>query len=273
MRHFPIFLDIAGKTALVVGDGPAASAKAEQLARAGAKVRSVAAFDEIGDAALVVCADMAQGEAVAAAARAAKVPVNVVDRPEFCDFFWPSLVERGPITIAISTAGTSPVLARHLRMRIELAVPVGFGHLAAFAGRLRARVARAIPDLGARRRFWAALLSGPAAERAMAGDDQGAAREADRALLGAGGASGAVAFVAIPAEPEMLTLKDLRLLQDADAIFHPAGIDGRVLDFARRDAERIVEGSPGDAAMRAKAGQRVVFLGAALQRPICSAGA
>lgn len=106
----------------------------------------------------------------------------------------------------------------------------------------------------------------------MAGDDRGAEREADRALLGAGATGGFVAFVEIPADPDLLTLKDLRLLQDADAVFHPAGMDVRVLEFARRDAERVAGGSSGDAAARVKAGQRVVRLGEALQRPICSAG-
>lgn len=261
MRHFPIFLDIADKTVLVVGEGPAAAAKAEQLGRAGAKIRRVDTFDDVGDAALVVCADVAQGEAVAAAARAAKVPVNVVDRPALCDFYWPSIVERDPITIAISTAGTSPVLARHLRVRIELAVPEAFGKLAAFAGRLRARVARAIPDLGARRAFWERALSGPAAERAMAGDTQGADREIDRALLGAAGAVSMLDVIALPDAPDLLTLRDLRLLQNADVICHPDGIDARFLALARRDARHIIATKSAAAIARKHLGQRVVWLG------------
>jgi uroporphyrin-III C-methyltransferase / precorrin-2 dehydrogenase / sirohydrochlorin ferrochelatase len=261
MRHFPIFLDLAGKPILVVGATPAAATKAEQLARAGALVRRVDSFDGLGDAVLVVCADETQGEVVATVARAARVPVNVVDRPAFCDFFWPSIVERDPITIAISTSGASPVLARHLRTRIELAIPAAFGRLAEFAGRLRARIARAIPDLAARRRFWDQALNGEAAFRAMAGDEAGALREIDRALLGAGKSAGGIAFIAIPDDPEQLTLRALRHLQDADAVIHPVGIDPRLLDLARRDAERVVDPSLDGLIARVKAGQRLVRFG------------
>ncbi len=240
MRHFPIFLDLSGKPVLVVGAGRIAEAKGEQLSRAGAILRRVDVFDAIGDSVLVVCADPAQGTAAAAAARAAKVPVNVVDRPELCDFVWPSIVDRDPVVVAICTSGNSPVLARHLRTRIELAVPAAFGRLAEWAGGLRARVARAIPDLGERRAFWEKILSGPAAELAMADDTQAAEREVDLALLGATNAEARIEVVMFPEEPELLTLRDLRLLQTADAIFHPAGIDARFLALARRDAIRIV---------------------------------
>ncbi len=262
MRHFPIFLDLKGRPVLVVGAGRIAEAKAEQLAQAGAFVRRVDLFDEIGDAVLVVCADPAQGEIVADAARAAKVPVNVVDRPALCDFLWPSIVDRAPVTIAICTSGTSPVLARHLRTRIELAVPVAIGRLADFAGRLRARVARAIPDLGARRSFWDRILSGPAAARAMAGDETGAVRELDRALLGAASPYGRVGFVAMSDDPDMLTLRAVRLLQDADVVLHPAEIDREFLNLVRRDAECAVAAKPAVAIAAARSGRRVIWLGA-----------
>jgi uroporphyrin-III C-methyltransferase/precorrin-2 dehydrogenase/sirohydrochlorin ferrochelatase len=260
MRHFPIFLDLAGKPVLVVGAGRIADAKAEQLARSGAVVRRVETFDMIGDAVLVVCADPPQGEAVATAARVAKVPVNVVDRPEFCDFLWPSIVDRDPVTIAICTSGTSPVLARHLRTRIELAVPAAFGRLAEWAGSLRARIARAIPDLSARRDFWERILRGPAADLAMAGDTQAADHELDRALLGTTNAEPPIEIVLLPDAPDLLTLRDLRLLQNADAILHPAGIDGRFLELARRDAIRIVTTGSGDPLARGNLGRCVVRL-------------
>jgi uroporphyrin-III C-methyltransferase/precorrin-2 dehydrogenase/sirohydrochlorin ferrochelatase len=239
MRHFPIFLDLTGKPVLVVGAGRIADAKAEQLARSGAVVRRADMFDDIGDAVLAVCADTGQGDGVANAARAAKIPVNVVDRPELCDFIWPSIVDRDPVTIAICTSGTSPVLARHLRTRIELAVPVAFGRLAEWAGGLRARIARAIPDLGARRAFWERILRGPAADLAMAGETHAAEREIDRALLGTFSDAGRIDVVTLPDAPDRLTLRDLRLLQNADVILHHAGIDIRFLDLARRDAERV----------------------------------
>lgn len=240
MRHFPIFLDLAGKSVLVVGAGRIADAKSEQLARSGAAVRRVDIFDVIGDAVLAVCADTGQGDGVAKAARAAKIPVNVVDRPELSDFIWPSIVDRDPVTIAICTSGTSPVLARHLRTRIELAVPETFGRLAEWAGRLRARVARAVPDLGERRAFWERILRGGAADLAMSGDARGADREVDRALLGNTADDRRIDVVILPEMPDLLTLRDLRLLQNADAILHPAGIDTRFLDLARRDAARVV---------------------------------
>ncbi|MFM7344703.1 MAG: siroheme synthase CysG, partial [Tagaea sp.] len=245
MRHFPIFLDLTDKRVLVVGTAPSAATKAEQLARAGADVRHADRFDGLGDAVLVVVGDAneALGAEVARAARAAKIPVNVVDRPELCDFVWPAIVDRDPITIAISTAGTSPVLARQLRARIETLVPAAYGRLASFAGELRARVARAIPDARARRIFWDRVLGGRAGERVLAGDEAGAVRELDRALLGAGSAKGHVSLVgAGPGDPELLTLKALRRLQEADAIVYDRLVDPRILDLARRDAERIDAG-------------------------------
>lgn len=275
MRHFPIFLDLAGKEVLVVGTARSAATKAEQLGRAGALVRRTDRFDGLGEAVLAVVgdADDALGAAVAQAARAAKIPVNVVDRPALCDFVWPAIVDRDPITIAVSTAGTSPVLARQLRARIETLVPAAYGKLAEFAGALRARVARAIPDAGARRLFWDRMLGGRAGERVLAGDEAGAARELDRALLGAGSMKGHVSLVgAGPGDPELLTLKALRRLQEADAIVYDRLVDPRVLDLARRDAERFDAGkSRGRRTMAqgdietllvelARAGKRVVRL-------------
>ena len=263
MRHFPLFLDLSRKPVLVIGVGRIADAKAEQLAQAGAIVRRVDIFGEICDAVLVVCADPVQGEVVAAAARFAKVPVNVVDRPDLCDFLWPSIVDRDPVTIAICTSGTSPVLARHLRTRIELAVPAAFGRLAEWAGRLRARVARAIPDLGERRAFWDRILRGPVADLAMAGDMHAAGRVLDRALLGSNGAEAQTDIVILPDAPDLLTLRDLRLLQNADVVVHPAGIDARFLDLARRDAERVAIDALADPSGYAEAGKRVVCFVAA----------
>ena len=243
MRHFPIFLDLDGRPVLVVGTASAAASKAEQLARAGALVRRGDGPCEIGDAVLVVCADPdpAVGEAVAAAARARGVPVNIVDRPSLCDFLWPAIVERGPVTIAISTAGTSPVLARRLRLRIELLIPQAFERLAAFAGELRDRVARAIPDASVRRRFWESAFDGRIGELALAGREDEARKALDRALLGAGDNTGHVSLVgAGSGDPELLTLKAVRRIQEADVIVCDHLVDPRIPDLARRDAERIL---------------------------------
>jgi len=267
MRHFPIFLDLKDRPVLVVGTAAAAEVKAGQLACAGAIVRRTATFEGIGDAVLVVCADPDPelGTAVATAARARGVPVNVVDRPAQCDFIWPAIVERGPITIAISTAGTSPVLARRLRMRIETLIPQSFGRLAAFAGSVRARIARAIPESPARRRFWESVLDGRVGELVLAGHEAEAAIELNRALLGSRDSCGHVSFVnAGSGDPELLTLKALRRLQEADTIVGDRAVDPRIVDLARRDSERIFIAGAHDAcallARLAREGKRIVRL-------------
>lgn len=275
MRHFPIFLDLEGKSVLVVGAAAAAATKADQLARAGACVRHVLDFEGLGYAVLVVCADPdpALGSAVAIAARAARIPVNVVDRPELCDFIWPSIIERGPVTVAVSTGGQSPVLARMLKTRIETAVPSAYGRLAEFAGELRARVARAIPDISARRRFWERMLGGAVGERVLAGNEAEARQAFDRALLGAESHVGHVSFVDVAADdPDLLVLRAVRRLQDADVVVHDEAVDPCILNLARRDAERLavahIEGlhtrSSANAAsllgVLARCGKRVVRL-------------
>ncbi len=266
MRHFPIFLDLHDKPVVVFGTAPAADTKAEQLSRAGARVRREPVLAELGDVALVICADAddALGVSVAAAARAARIPVNVVDRPELCDFVWPAIVERDPVTIAISTAGTSPVLARRLRMRVEAAVPSAFGRLAAFAGALRARVARAIPDGSRRRLFWESVFDGQVASLVLAGRENEAGRALDRALLGVCAGAGHVSFIDVGSgDPDLLTLKALRRLQEADVLVCDFQFDPRVLDLARRDAERI-RSAPGSISAwlveLARAGKQVVCL-------------
>jgi len=269
MRHFPIFLDLRDRSVVVFGTGLAADTKAGQLARAGALVRRERSLAVLGDAVLAVCADADEnfGIAVAAAARAARVPVNVVDRPDLCDFVWPAIVERDPVTIAISTAGTSPVLARRLRMRIEAAVPPAFGRLAAFAGALRARVARAIPDAARRRLFWESVFDGRISSLVLDGRDAEAARAIDRALLGVSAIGGQVDFVDDgDGDPERLTLGALRRLQEADAVVCERETDPRILDLARRDAERL-HPAPGTVGMLvvdlARRGKRVVRIGVA----------
>ncbi len=267
MRHFPIFLDLKDRPVLVVGTAAVAETKARQLASAGALVRRTGGFEGIGDAVLVVCADpdAALGATVAAVARGRRVPVNVVDRPELCDFIWPAIVERDPVTIAISTAGTSPVLARRLRTRIETLIPQSFGRLAAFAGAARSRIARAIPEPAARRRFWEIVLDGRVGELVLAGREAAAEGELNRTLLGAGGISGHVTFVdAGSGDPELLTLKALRRLQEADVIVCDRSVDLRIVELARRDGERLFAGTAAEnhtlLVALAQAGRRVVRL-------------
>ncbi len=169
-----------------------------------------------------------------------------------------------PVTIAISTAGTSPVLARRLRMRVEAAIPPAFGRLAAFAGALRARVARAIPDASRRRLFWEGVFDGQVASLVLAGRENEAGRALDRALLGIRAGAGHVSFIDVGSgDPDLLTLKALRRLQEADVLVCDFQFDPRVLDLARRDAERI-RSAPGSISAwlveLARAGKQVVCL-------------
>ena len=179
-------------------------------------------------------------------ARAARVPVNIVDRPELCDFTTPSIVERGDMVIGISTGGAAPVLGRAVRARIESLLPARLGALAAFAAEFRSAVKAKIAP-AARRAFWERVLSGPIAEEVLAGREN-AAREAMLAEVNSESPAdvrreGVVHIVgAGPGDPELLTLKALRLLQEADVILHDRLVDPAIIDLARRDADRIYVG-------------------------------
>jgi uroporphyrin-III C-methyltransferase/precorrin-2 dehydrogenase/sirohydrochlorin ferrochelatase len=264
LRFFPIFLDLAGRPALVVGAGEAASRKAEALARAGAEVRALPRFDpaDLAGCAVAIGADAGEADLVAlsTAARQAGIPVNIVDRPALCSFIMPAIVDRAPVTIAISTGGTAPVLARLLRARIEVAVPPGFGRLAAVAGSVAAEIRRLLPDLARRRQVLERGLAGRAAELVFAGRED-EAREALLADARAGSVpAGFVHFVgAGPGEADLLTLRAQRVMGEADLILHDAGVPAAVIDVARRDAGRAV--ATADALVQcAAAGQRVVRL-------------
>ena len=248
MRHFPAFLDLHGRTALVLGTGEAADIKAAFLARAGATLRRTDRFapDLLEGCVVAIGADAPEEElrALSAACMARGVPVNIVDRTELCSFIMPAIVDRAPITIGISTGGTAPVLARQVRARIESVLPPMLGRVAALAERFKAAVRTALPDLAARRRFLDAALSGPAADLAAAGRDD----EADAAFTASlrdaeKRPAGVVHLVgAGPGAADLLTIRALRLLGEADVIVHDRLVGDGVLDLARRDAHRIFVG-------------------------------
>jgi len=171
--------------------------------------------------------------------------VNVVDDPALCRFIMPAIVDRSPVLVAISTGGTSPVLARLIRGRLEALVPAAFGRLATLAGDFRAQAKTRIADPGRRRSFWERVLTGPIAEMMYAGRDADA-REALTKFLDnddAAGATGEVYLVgAGPGDPDMLTFRALRLMQQADVVVHDRLVSRRVLDLTRRDAPRIYAG-------------------------------
>ena len=246
MRHFPIFMDVAGRPVLVVA-GDVAERKAGLLRRAGAVVRLRPSFDpaDLDGCALAIGADAPDADnlALSAAARTRGIPVNVVDRPELCSFIMPAIVDRDPVTIAVSTAGTAPVLARLLRQRIEAAVPPAFGRLAALLAASLAKSAAAsrtwrpapragaYPDRACRRRWCSPATKLPPKRRWRMNWPTGAARPGIVFLVGAG-----------PGAADLLTLRAQRLLGEADVIVHDRLVSDEVLDMARRDAERIFVG-------------------------------
>jgi len=180
---------------------------------------------------------------IAAAARAAGALVNVVDNRPLCDFYTPAIVDRGSVTVAVSTGGAAPVLARDLRSAIEGVIPAGLDVLGRTANGLRDTVRKVLPSVDARRRFWECALRGPASVQASKGDEPQTRRALLKALgeFGVGDApKGVVHLVgAGPGDPELLTVKAARLLRDADVIVHDRLVSAEILDRARRDALRI----------------------------------
>ena len=252
MRHFPIFLDLTDRRALVLGSGEIAHIKASALRSAGASVVFADRFTPalLDGCALAIGADAAVAElqALSAEARRRGVPVNIVDRPELCSFIMPAIVDRDPITIAVSTAGAAPVLARLIRARIEALVPPAYGRLAALAERVKHDVRRRLPDVGRRRAALERILGGRTAELLFAGHEDAAAAELEREVVAAEAgvavaATGVVALVgAGPGAADLLTLRAQRLLGEADVIVHDRLVTDEVLDLARRDAQRIYVG-------------------------------
>ena len=274
MQTLPIFAKLKGRRCLVVGGGSVAARRVEQLASSGARVTVVAPalgprlaewaeagrietiageFDPalIGDFWLVVAAtsDHAVNRAVAEAAEAAMRLCNVVDEPELCSFIMPTIVDRDPVTIAISSAGRSPVLTRWIKGLIEETLPARIGALASLAGRWRKRVREALPDLDGRRRFWQATLQGEVADLAFAGREEASEAALDEALArwretAAGGPRVGQAYLvgAGPGDPELITLRGRKLLARADTVLYDRLVNPKILEYARRDAELISVG-------------------------------
>jgi uroporphyrin-III C-methyltransferase/precorrin-2 dehydrogenase/sirohydrochlorin ferrochelatase len=245
MQSFPIFLRLQGRPVMVVGDGHAAAAKQRLLEAAGARVDRVHEVGSLKGYALVFGAtgDDARDRAVSDAARAAGIPVNVVDRPELSDFIMPAVVDRGEIVIGISTGGSAPVLAQRIRAAIEDVLPNGLDRLAAFARRFRGAVQTRVTDNAARRRFWERFFEGEGAELVMAGEDFRAARKIIRDLNAADATEsgpGSLTVIDLDSnDSDDLTLGALRALRKADVIAHDANVAAEILDYARRDARRV----------------------------------
>ncbi|MDP3858076.1 MAG: siroheme synthase CysG [Stagnimonas sp.] len=263
---FPITLRLAGASVLVVGGGEVAARKVRLLQRAGPRIAVVSAalnaelsallgageLRHVGErfepkqlqgCRLVIAAtdDAALNRQVAEAANAAGVPVNVVDDPVLSSFITPSLIDRAPVLVAISTGGAAPVLARRLRERIEALLPAGYGRIASFMEQHRPAV-KALP-VERRRALWERFLDSSAPECLLAGDEAGAAAELARLRDGSASATGEVYLVgAGPGDPDLLTFRALRLMQQADVVLHDRLVPAAILDLVRRDAERIFVG-------------------------------
>jgi uroporphyrin-III C-methyltransferase/precorrin-2 dehydrogenase/sirohydrochlorin ferrochelatase len=271
VNYFPIFFDLTGQRVLVVGGGEVALRKVALLERTGAVILLVAPEvapelmqraargalqlairefvpSDLDGARLVIVATSrrAVNRWIAALSEARAIPVNVVDDREASRFIVPAIVDRDPVLVAISSGGTSPVLARRLRERLEAFIPKRVGEFAVWLRGLRKASADRLRDTQERRRFFERLVDGPAARRFIAGDQRGALRIAQQLLASTSNsprASGEVALVgAGPGDPELLTLKALRALQDADVILHDRLVSAEILDLARRDATRICVG-------------------------------
>jgi len=203
---------------------------------------------------------------IAAAVRERGLLVNVVDRPALSDFSTPAIIERGPVTVAISTGGAAPVLARQIRGLIENALPARLGDLASFIDDFRGAVKSVLNTATRRRRFWDRFLTSPAAELLLAGDES-AARQEMLQLLNRGGEDATVTRLALidvgHGDAELLTRRDQRLLQEADLVVHDRAVPAGIVDLSRREAERLVPiGGVVTALTRElRRGRRVVYLG------------
>src|SRR6185503_9641235 len=185
---------------------------------------------------------------VSRAAKARGIPVNVVDAPGLSTFIMPAIVDRAPVTVAIGTEGAAPVLAREIKTRLETWLPANFGVLAQHAQALRAAVAKSIPDARSRRRLWERLLQGPFRRAVLSGAEAEAGRIFAAELEDSdSGKRGRVALIGCgPGDPDLLTLKALQRLQEADVLVVDRLVEPKVLEYARRDAERIFVGkTPG----------------------------
>ncbi|MCY1205462.1 Siroheme synthase [compost metagenome] len=269
MDFLPLFHNLQGRQVLVVGGGEVALRKARLLADAGARLRVVApeidtqllemveqgggesllrGYQEADlDGCLLVIAasdDQQLNAGISAECQARGIPVNVVDAPKLCSVIFPAIVDRSPLIVAVSSAGDAPVLARLIRAKIETWIPAAYGQLAGLAKKFRDQVKTLFPDVQQRRAFWEEVFQGPVAERMLAG--QGAEAErllAERVAGGAPKALGEVYLVgAGPGDPDLLTFRALRLMQQADVVLYDRLVAAPIIELCRRDAERIYVG-------------------------------
>lgn len=270
MDYLPVFMNVRGQRCLLVGAGEVASRKAALLVRTGATLIVVApwisdavrelvskhggelhergfADHDLDDVVLAVAAtdDDEVNRRVSLLARERRLPVNVVDQTALCSFIVPAIVDRSPVVVAISTGGSSPVLTRQLKEKIDIMLPSAYGRLASVLGSLRDRVKLGVTDFSKRTRFWEKLLSGPMPELMLSGREQQAMQLFETSLADADNDTlqGEVYLVgAGPGDPDLLTLKALRLMYAADVVLHDRLVSPEIMKRVRPDAERIFVG-------------------------------
>jgi uroporphyrin-III C-methyltransferase/precorrin-2 dehydrogenase/sirohydrochlorin ferrochelatase len=266
---FPISLKLQQQPCLIVGGGHIAYRKAVLLAKAGAALHVISpdidanlleiveqsggqytksAYSSgfaLRDYRLVIAAtdDKAVNQAVFEACEAENVLVNSVDDPPHCRFMVPAIIDRSPLVVSIATNGASPVLSRQIRTQLEASIPHGMGKLADFSGKWRAAVKAKIENPDERRIFWEDLYASPLKEQVFNGNAAEADRLIEQALIEWKQPKGEVYLVgAGPGDPELLTLKALRLMQQADVVIYDRLVSAPIMELCRRDAEKIYVG-------------------------------
>ncbi|HDK38396.1 MAG TPA: uroporphyrinogen-III C-methyltransferase [Thiolapillus brandeum] len=300
MDFLPVFLNIQSRPCAVIGGGDVAARKVRLLLAAQGQVTVIAPelCDELQvrvgkkefthlakphsgvqleDYAVIIAAtdDTAANQQIAEAANQLNIPVNVVDNPSAGTFIMPSIIDRSPVIAAVSTGGASPLLARLIRTRLESLIPAGYGRLGELTARYRERVKNAFQNPDDRRRFWDRILQGSVAERVFSGhmDEAEAVLEKELEEFSPNRGMGEVYLIGGgPGDPDLLTFRALRLMQQADVVVYDRLVAKPVLEMARREAQRIYVGKERDRhAMRqeeinellaklAKEGKRVVRL-------------
>lgn len=274
MDFLPLFFNLKEQHCLVVGGGEVASRKVSLLLEAGAQVTIISpllcssleplaknrqlthkekTFEEsdLDNFVLVISAteERATNELVSKSAKQKNIPVNVVDNPDLCSFIFPSIIDRSPVIAAISTGARSPVLARLLRSKIESTIPAAYGKLAELADKFRPQVKKRFQEINQRRIFWEKALDGSVAERVFAGQIGEAEAKLEQLLSTEtdSNPTGEVYLVGGgPGDPDLLTFKALRLMQQADVVLYDRLVSPEVLNLVRRDAERIYVGKKRD---------------------------
>ena len=272
MDHLPIFINVRQNPCLVIGGGDIALRKINLLIKAQAKVDCLSPLfceginnlsqngdvnliqkrfesDDIKDYAIIIAStdDSSVNALISKSAKEARIPVNVVDSPELSSFIMPSIVDRSPVIIAVSSSGRAPVLARIIRAKLETVIPSAYGVLAEIAGEYRQKVKDRFSKIKDRRAFWESIFSGVIAEKVFSGRINEAKDDIEKQLKQASQMElGEVYLVgAGPGDPDLLTFKALRLIQQADVVLYDRLVSKGVMELVRRDSELIYVGKKG----------------------------